>query len=111
MVFSLFKYLAITDSMFNIGNFLTNNYAITLDLTEIERKENISSAFNKSEFFQNVDLQSFRKNKIYFRILEVNLPVILNTFYLFRSNSKAMNIYLHHVEFTKNYENHVTFKF
>ena len=32
--------------------------------------------------------------------------------YLFRSNSEAMNQHLQqHVEFTKNYENHVNFKF
>ena len=41
MVFSLFEYLdsvnAITDSMFNFGNFLTKN-AITFDQKEIERK-------------------------------------------------------------------------
>ena len=41
MVFSLFEYLdsiAITDSMFNFGNFLTKN-AITFDQKEIERKK------------------------------------------------------------------------
>ena len=47
MVFSLFEYLtqsiAIKDSMFNFGNFLTKN-AITFDQKEIERKKYISSA-------------------------------------------------------------------
>ena len=43
MVFSLFlnimtKSIAITDSMFNFGNFFTKN-AITFDLTMIERKK------------------------------------------------------------------------
>ena len=43
MVFSLFEYLntqsiAITDSMFNFGNFLTKN-AITFDPKEIKRKK------------------------------------------------------------------------
>ena len=42
MVFSLFEYLdsvnAITDSMFNFGNFLTKN-AITFDQKEIKRKK------------------------------------------------------------------------
>ena len=43
MVFSFFEYLdsvnfAITDSMFNFGNFLTKN-AITFDQKEIERKK------------------------------------------------------------------------
>ena len=33
--------IAITDSMFNFGNFLTKN-AITFDQKEIERKKNIS---------------------------------------------------------------------
>ena len=35
--------IAITDSMFNFGNFLTKN-AITFDQKEIERKKDISSA-------------------------------------------------------------------
>ena len=43
MVFSLFEYLdsviAITDSVFNFGKFLTKKNAITFDLTEIERKK------------------------------------------------------------------------
>ena len=42
MVFSLFEYLpqsiAITDSMFNFGNFLTEN-VLTFDQKEIERKK------------------------------------------------------------------------
>ena len=33
--------IAITDSMFNLGNFLTKN-GITFDQKEIERKKNIS---------------------------------------------------------------------
>ena len=45
MVFSLFfsltKSIAITDSMFNFGNFFTKKTAITFDLTKIERKKNI----------------------------------------------------------------------
>ena len=43
MVFSLFfsltKSIAITDSMFNLGNFFTKKNAITFDLTKIERKK------------------------------------------------------------------------
>ena len=43
MIFSLFEYLsAITDSMFNFGNFLTKKNAITFDQKEIERKKKIS---------------------------------------------------------------------
>ena len=41
MVFSLYEYIksiAITDSMFNFGNFLTKN-AITFDPKEIERNK------------------------------------------------------------------------
>ena len=37
--------IAITDSMFNFGNFLTKN-AITFDQKEIKRKKYISSAWN-----------------------------------------------------------------
>ena len=109
MVFSLFDYLdcycnpiAITDSMFNFGNFLTKN-AITFDQKEIERKKihlvgmkfrcasnaaikNVKIArqiicFPKY-FQQNSHLKKipiFRKYKIYFQILEV-LPVILTTY-------------------------------
>ena len=108
MAFSLFGYLdsvnciAIADSMLNFGKFWTKN-AITFDLTEIERKKRylVSMKFcctsnaaiknvkiakkstfpkifvTKLPFFRKV--QIFKKNKIYFRILEV-LPVILTTY-------------------------------
>ena len=94
--------IAITDSMFNFGNFFINN-AITFDLTEIEKKKSRQHEillriqcchqkcqnrkrkisifskifFTKSPIFRKV--QIFRKNKIYFQILEV-LPVILTTY-------------------------------
>ena len=42
----------------------------------------------KSPFFFKI--QIFRKDKVYFQILEV-FPIILTTIYLFRSNNKAMN--------------------
>ena len=95
----VFSSIAITDSMFNFGNFLTKN-AITFDPKEIERKKNISRRheislhkMSKSQeknqlFFQNIfnkidiffkKILIFRKHKVYFQILEV-LPVILTTY-------------------------------
>ena len=97
--------IAITDSMFNFGNFLTKN-AITFDQKEIERKKkylvgmkfccasnaaikNVKIARKKINFFLKIFstkspflkiIQFFRKHKVYFQILEV-LPVIL-TIYL-----------------------------
>ena len=79
MVFSLFEYLdsiAITDSMFNFGNFLTKN-AITFDQKEIERKKlylvgmkfrcasnaaikNVKIARKKQLFFQNILKKKYR---------------------------------------------------
>ena len=97
--------IAITDSMFNFGNFLTKN-AITFDQKEIERKKSylvgmkfrcasnaaIKKCQNrkkkKSTFFPKYFQQNrhfkkkyrfFRKFKVYFQILEV-LPVILTTY-------------------------------
>ena len=90
--------IAITDSMFNFGNFLTKN-AITFDPNEIERKKiylvsmkfhcasnaaikNVKIAKKKSTFFPKYFQQKiliFRKHKVYFQILEV-LPVILTTY-------------------------------
>ena len=95
---------AITDSMFNFGNFFTKN-AITFDQKEIERKKrylvdmklccasnavrkNVKIARKNSTFFpkyfqQNrhyfFKIQIFREHKVYFQILEV-LPVILTTY-------------------------------
>ena len=95
--------IAITDRMFNFGNFLTKN-AITFDQKEIERKKlylvgmkfrcasNAAIKMSKSQekkttffpkyFQQNRHffiIQIFRKYKVYFQILEV-LPVILTTY-------------------------------
>ena len=96
--------IAIIDSMFNFGNFLTKN-AITFDQKEIERKKlylvgmkfrcassaaikNVKIARKKSTFFPKYFQQNrhflkknqiFRKYKVYFQILEV-LPVILTTY-------------------------------
>ena len=80
--------------MFNFGTFLRKN-AISFVLKEIERKRRYFVArnfskyfFKKSPFFPKV--QSFRNNKIYFRIPEV-VPIILITYIQFWSNSKAIN--------------------
>ena len=96
--------IAITDSMFNFGNFLTKN-AITFDQKEIERKKrylvrikfccasnaaikNVKIARKKNQLFsQNVfkkiaifkKIQICRKHNVYFQILDV-LPVILTTY-------------------------------
>ena len=96
--------IAITDSMFNFGNFLTKN-AITFDLKVIERKKiylvgmkfrcasnaaikNVKIARKKINFFPKIfstkspffkKIQIFRKYKVYFQILEI-LPVILTTY-------------------------------
>ena len=90
--------IAITDSMFNFGNFLTKN-AITFDPKEIERKKiylvsmkfrcasnaaikNVKSQEKKSTFFPKYfkkKILIFRKDNVYFQILEV-LPVILTTY-------------------------------
>ena len=92
--------MAITDSMFNFGNFLTKN-AITFDPKEIEKKKiylvsmkfrcasnaaikNVKIARKKSTFFPEYFQQNrhffkkiliFRKQKVYFQILVV-IPVI-----------------------------------
>ena len=92
--------IAITDSMFNFGNFLTKN-TITFDHKEIERKKsrrhenllhikkcqnckNKKQTFFPKYFLQNRQylkkIQIFRKHKVYFQNLEV-FPVIL-TIYL-----------------------------
>ena len=96
--------IAITDSMFNFGNFLTKN-AITFDPKEIQRKKiylvfmkfryasnaaikNVKIERKKSTFFPKYFQQNrhflkkiliFRKHKVYFQNLEV-LPVILTTY-------------------------------
>ena len=96
--------IAITDSMFNFGNFLTKN-AITFDQKEIERKKlylvgmkfrcasnaaikNVKIARKKINFFSKIfstkspffkKILIFLKFKVYFQILEV-LPVILSTY-------------------------------
>ena len=96
--------IAITDSMFNFGNFLTKN-AITFDQKEIGRKKlylvgmkfrcasnaaikNVKIARKKINFFPKYfqqnrhffkKIQIFRKYNVYFQILEV-LPVILTTY-------------------------------
>ena len=97
--------IAITDSMFNFGNFLTKN-AITFDPKEIERKKMYlvgmkfrcasnaaikkmsKSQEKKSTFFPKYfqpnrhffkKILIFRKHKVYFQILEV-FPVILTTY-------------------------------
>ena len=117
MLFSLFEYLdsviAITDSVFNFGNFLTKN-AITFDQKEIKRKEgylgsmkfycasnaaikSVKIARKKLTFFQNYfqqnrhflkKIQIFGKHKVYFQILEF-FPSFGLLIYLFRSNNKA----------------------
>ena len=97
--------IAITDSMFNCGNFLTKN-AITFDPKQIERKKiylvgmkfrrasnaaikNVKIARKKIIFcFQNIfnkitiflkEILISRKHKVYFQIMEV-LLVILTTY-------------------------------
>ena len=96
--------IAITDSMFNFGNFLTKN-AITFYQKEIERKKSYlvgmkfrcasnaaikmsKSQEKKSTFFPKYfqqnrhflkKIQIFRKYKVYFQIHEI-LPVILTTY-------------------------------
>ena len=124
--------IAITDSMFNFGNFLTKN-ALTFDQKEIERKKRYlvgikfccasnaaiknvkiarkkSTFFPKSPFFKRI--QNFRKHKVYFQILEV-LPHHFD--YLFTCLGLIIKLWInyfqHRVEFTKNYENHVNFIF
>ena len=121
MVFSLFKYLnsviAITDGMFNFGNFLTKN-AIAFHLTEIERQKrylvdikfcyatntaikNVKierKALNffpkifltKSSFFQK-KYRVLYKKRIYVSGFWKFFPSFRLLIYLFRSNSKAMN--------------------
>ena len=100
----LTRSIAIIDSMFNFGNFLTKN-AITFDQKEIERKKrylvgmkfccasnaaikNVKFARKKINFFPKIfstkspffkKIQIFRKHKVYFQIIEV-LPVILTTY-------------------------------
>ena len=52
--------IAITDSMFNFGNFLTKN-AITFDQKEIERKKRYLAAIkNVQKYFQQN--RHFKKN-------------------------------------------------
>ena len=96
--------VAITDSMFNIDNYLTKKTLLTFDQKEIEKKkisrrhevvlriqcchkkmsksQEKNSTFFLKYFQQNrhflKTLQIFRKHKVYFQILEV-LPVILTT--------------------------------
>ena len=94
--------IAITDSMFNFGNFLTKN-AITFDQKEIERKKLYlvgmkfccasNAAIKNVKISQLLEIPTeiptekspfkkkpiFRKYKVYFQILEV-LPVILTTY-------------------------------
>ena len=96
--------IAIIDSMFNFGNFLTKN-AITFDPKDIERKKiylvsmkfrcasnaaikNVKIARKKINFFFKIfstkspffkRILIFKKHKVYFQILEV-LPVILTTY-------------------------------
>ena len=108
--------IAITDSMFNFGQFLTKN-AITFDQKEIERKKKISrrdeillciqcchqnvkiARKKKSTFFQ----KNFQQNRHFSkkcRFLE-NIKYIVRFWrffpsfwlliYLFMSNNKAMN--------------------
>ena len=107
--------IAITDSMFNFGNFLTKN-AITFDQKEIERKKlylvgmkfrcasnaaikNVKIARKKINFFSKIfSTKSPFKKK--YRFLE-NIRYIFRFWrffpsfwlliYLFRSNNKAMN--------------------
>ena len=96
--------IAITDSMFNFGNFLTKN-AITFDQKEIERKKlylvgmkfrclsnpavkNVKITRKKINFYSKIfstkspflkKIEIFKKYKVYFQILEV-LPIILTTY-------------------------------
>ena len=128
--------IAITDSMFSFGNFLTKN-PITFYQKEIERKKlyhvsmkfrcasnaaikNVKIARKKINFFPKYFQQNRHFLKKY-RFLE-NIRCIFRFWrfspsfwlliYLFRSNNKAMNqLFQHRVEFTKNYENHVNFIF
>ena len=108
--------IAITDSMFNFGNFLTKN-AITFDQKEIERKKKISRRHEillriqfchqkcqnhkkKINFFPKIFLTKspfFKKNtdfleniKYIFRFWRF-FPSFWLLIYLFRSNNKAMN--------------------
>ena len=103
--------IAITDSMFNFGNFLTKN-AITFDQKEIEREKNISrrheislrircchkkcqNCKKKNQFFsQNrhfLKKYGFLKDIRYiFRFWRL-FPSLWLLIYLFRSNNKAMN--------------------
>ena len=109
MVFIIFfniltQSIAITDSMFNFGNFFMKN-AITFDQKDIDRKKKyivvmkfcctsnaaikkFKIARKKSTFSQNIfkkiaiffkKIKIFRKHKVYFQILGV-LPVILTTY-------------------------------
>ena len=107
--------IAITDSMFNFGNFLTKN-ATTFDQKEIERKKryldcmkfccvsnaaikNVKITRKKVNFFP----KHFQENRHFskkYRFLE-NIKYIFRFWrffpsfgllnYLFRSNNKAMN--------------------
>ena len=97
--------IAITDSMFSFGNFLTKN-AITFDQKEMKRKKRYlvgmkfccasnaaiknvkiprknqlfsQNIFNKIAIFKKKHFAIFNKHKVYFRILEV-LFVILTTY-------------------------------
>ena len=96
--------IAITDSMFNFGSFVTKN-AITFDQKEIERKKlylvgmkfscasnaaikNVKIARKIIKFFSKIfstkllffkENTDFRKYKVYFQILEI-LPVIMTTY-------------------------------
>ena len=98
--------IAITDSMFNFGNFFFTKNAITFDPNEIERKKiylvgikfrcasnaAIKKCQNRKKknqlFFQNIfnniaiffkKILIFGKHKVYFQLLEV-IPVILTTY-------------------------------
>ena len=108
--------IAITDSMFNFGNFLTKN-AITFDQKEIERQQRYlvgmkfccaSNAVIKRSKSQGKNINFFLKNifnkiailKKKYRFLENIryffrfwrfLPSFWLLIYLFRSNNKAMN--------------------
>ena len=108
IIIILTQSIAITDTMLNFGNFLTKN-AITFDQKEMERIKrylvgmkfccasnaaikNVKIARKKINFFPKIfstksplskKIQIFRRDKVYFQILEV-LPIILTTYFLFR---------------------------
>ena len=131
--------IAITDSMFNFGNFLTKN-AITFDQNEIERKKKKSRRHeillriqlrmsNKKRqnhkkkiqlfsqfFFKHCNfskkVQIFRKKRDIFPDSRVSFRHFEYLFACLGLIVKLLINYLqHHIEFTKNYENHVNFKF